>query len=360
MKIAVGLSGGVDSAVALLLLKSSGHEVFGLFMKNWEEDDSEECSASEDLEYATAVCTQLSVPLHTVNFSPEYWDAVFQVTLEEYQAGRTPNPDILCNQKIKFNEFLEHAKRLGAEKIATGHYAGIAHTNDYALLKGKDLSKDQSYFLYRLEQKMLESTLFPLSDMNKQEVRKLAQETQLKPATRRDSVGICFIGKRNFRSFLGQYLPEKEGEIVDENNRVVGRHDGAWFYTIGQRYGLGIGGVASSKGTPWYVAEKDMKNNRLLAVQSHDHPALFKQTMELEQVHWIGENPPKVENLCAKIRHQQADQACSIEHFDSINQSLQVRFDSPQWGVAPGQSVVFYEGVHCLGGGVIQKATSSL
>lgn len=355
LTIAVGLSGGVDSAVALHLLKDAGFNVFGLYMKNWEEDDTRgECSAREDLEYAAAVCKQLKVELHTVNFSSEYWDSVFQVTLAEYRAGRTPNPDILCNQTIKFSEFLQHAKALGADKIATGHYAGILKAEDqYHLLKGRDSKKDQSYFLHRLNQAMLSASVFPLAEMEKSAVRRIAQEQQLKPAQRKDSVGICFIGKRNFYDFLKNYLPEQQGDIVDENNKLVGKHQGAWFYTIGQRQGLGIGGTASQQASqPWYVAGKDIKNNRLFAVQSRDHPLLFKQTLQLEQVHWIT-RPMKEQLLRARIRHQQDEQTCTITEQDK---GLQVYFEKPQWGVAPGQSVVFYAGRYCLGGGVIHSA----
>ncbi len=354
LTVAVGMSGGVDSAVAAWILKQLDYNIFGLFMKNWEEDDNEACAAAEDLSYAKAVCKQLAIPLHVVSFSAEYWEMVFQVTLAEYQRGRTPNPDILCNRKIKFDKFLHYAQSLGADKIATGHYAGIKRKGQYYhLIKSQDHNKDQTYFLHLMNQEMLGNSIFPLSDITKANVRKIAKKHALKSADRKDSTGICFIGERPFQKFLSQYLPPRKGQIMDENKQLIGEHNGVWFYTIGQRQGLGIGGLASSAEAPWYVADKDLAQNRLHVVQGHDHPSLLKHKIEAEQVHWITEVPSDRTKLYAKIRHRQIEQDCRIEHHGN---TFHAYFDTPQWGVAPGQSIVLYDDNACIGGGIISKA----
>ncbi len=354
MKIAVGISGGVDSAVAALLLKREGHDVFGLFMKNWEEDDDASyCAAAEDLKYAEAVCRQLDIPLRTVNFAAEYWEQVFQVFLREYRCGRTPNPDVLCNREIKFKLFVEHAHTLAADKIATGHYAGVECAgSEWHLLKGRDADKDQSYFLHLLGPKVLSQARFPLAEMTKSEVRALARRERLASCDRKDSTGICFIGERRFRDFLARYLDDKPGEIVDEAGTVLGTHRGVWFYTVGQR--AGVGGVRGEAEDAWYVAAKDLEHNRILAVQGRDHPALFAPGLITERLHWINEPPAADVSLAAKIRHRQTDQPCRLTQLGEAR--LQVHFEQPQRAIAPGQSVVFYKGRRCLGGGVIQSA----
>jgi tRNA-specific 2-thiouridylase len=347
------MSGGVDSSVAAALLLEQGYDVHGLFMKNWEEDDDAEyCAAAEDLNDAEQVCRTLSVELSTVNFSHEYWERVFQQSLDEHRAGRTPNPDVLCNKEIKFKEFLEHAEKLGAQYIATGHYARIAKVDDqFRLLKGVDTDKDQTYFLYTLQQNVLSRTLFPLGDLNKSEVRQRAQELGFANFDKKDSTGICFIGERKFKTFLSQYLPAQPGEIRDLDEEVVGKHDGLMYYTIGQRHGLGIGG----EGEAWYVARKDLAHNLLYVVQGHDHPVLFSQYVFVHDLHWVNGNPPSTEFKCrAKSRYRQADQECTVEILNN-NQTF-VSFDREQRAVTPGQSMVFYDGDVCLGGGVIERA----
>jgi tRNA-specific 2-thiouridylase len=352
MKIVVGISGGVDSAVAALLLKRQGHEVTGLFMKNWEEDDTAgHCSAEEDLKMAQSVCDHLGIPLKTVNFSAEYWDRVFSYFLSEYRAGRTPNPDVLCNKEIKFRAFLDHALVLGADRIATGHYARVdSHAGQFRLLKARDTNKDQSYFLYLLGQKALAHTLFPVGDLTKIEVRRLAQETGLPNYDRRDSTGICFIGERDFKSFLARYLPAQHGEIRTLAGTIKGRHDGVMYYTIGQRQGLGIGG----EGEAWYVVSKDVANNTLYVEQGEHHHALFSEALLAGQLHWIGAEPlPWPRTLRAKTRYRQSDQDCVVT---PQGKDLHVAFDYPQRALTPGQSVVFYDGDACLGGGIIEEA----
>ena len=354
--VVVGLSGGVDSAVTAKLLKDLDYNVLALFMKNWDEDDSEGCSAADDLTYAKAVCDQLEIPLHTVNLSFEYWEQVFTEFLKEYKTGRTPNPDILCNQKIKFHEFLWHAKRLGADKIATGHYAGVAQEkHQYHLLKGVDSTKDQSYFLYLLTQEMLRDTLFPLAKIKKSEVRRIALEQRFSNAKRKDSTGICFIGeKKSFQEFLARYLPEQTGDIVNEKKQIIGQHKGAWFYTLGQRQGLGIGGKSGADESPWYVADKDVENNRLLVVQGLHHPRLMSQALIAEKIHWIADRPAEnTQDLSAKIRYRQTEEPCEITFQ---GKELRVNFKHLQWAVAPGQSVVLYQKERCLGGGIIKQA----
>jgi tRNA-uridine 2-sulfurtransferase len=352
MKIVVGISGGVDSAVAALLLKREGHDVTGLFMKNWEEDDTaSRCGAEEDLKTARAVCDRLGIPLMTVNFSTEYWERVFSYFLAEFEAGRTPNPDVLCNKEIKFRAFLEHALTLGADCIATGHYARIDKRDGrLRLLKAHDANKDQSYFLYLLEQKALAHALFPVGELAKTEVRRLAREADLPNHDRQDSTGICFIGERDFKSFLARYLPARPGEMRTLAGELKGRHDGAMYYTIGQRHGLGIGG----EGEAWYVVGKDVASNILYVEQGEHHPALYCQALIAGQLHWIANDPPTWPRaLQAKNRYRQPDQRCQASPHDH---GLYVAFDTPQRAITPGQSVVFYDGDECLGGGIIETA----
>jgi len=352
-KVVVGMSGGVDSSVAAAMLLEQGYDVEGLFMKNWEEDDDKEyCAAAEDLNDAEQVCGAFGVHLSTVNFSHEYWERVFEHSLAEHRAGRTPNPDILCNKEIKFKEFLEHGEKLGAQFIATGHYARIDKSDDcFRLLKGKDIGKDQSYFLYTLQQDALSRTLFPLGELEKSEVRERARELGLANHDKKDSTGICFIGERKFKTFLSQYLPPEPGEIRDLDEEVIGQHDGLMFYTIGQRQGLGIGG----EGDAWYVARKDLEHDVLYVVQGHDHPALFSQFVFVHDLHWVSGNSPATEFKCrAKSRYRQPDQACAVEVLN--NKQVFVSFDDPQRAITPGQSMVFYDGDFCLGGGVIERA----
>ncbi len=350
-RIVVGMSGGVDSSVTALLLRDEGYDVQCIFMKNWEED-SDECPAEQDYKDALIACDTLGLPLHSVNFAKEYRDNVFQYFLHEYKAGRTPNPDVLCNREIKFNVFLDYALKLGADMIATGHYARIQYKNDqYCLLKGADSNKDQSYFLYLLGQKELSKSLFPIGDMPKNDVRDLAKKAGLNTSDKKDSTGICFIGERDFKSFLQQYLPAKPGDIVTDTGKIVGQHDGLMYYTLGQRKGIGVGGGHGDAEAPWYVIEKDLIHNHLIIGQGHDHPKLFTSHLNADQLHWIGTPPENGEKLNAKIRYRQKDQTCQIE-YEGTN-LLKVRFDEPQFAVTPGQSVVFYHGDECLGGGII-------
>ena len=353
-RIIVGMSGGVDSSVAALLLKDQGVEVECIFMKNWDED-SEFCSAEKDYRDALQVCNTLDLPLHTVNFTEEYRSLVFSHFLEEEKSGRTPNPDILCNQEIKFNLFLDYALSLDADFIATGHYAKIKRSNgQYSLYKGTDKQKDQSYFLYPLNQNALSHSLFPLGDYKKSEVRKLASDVGLVTSEKKDSTGICFIGERNFLKFLRQFIPENPGNIVTLEGEIIGQHKGLMFYTIGQRKGIGIGGGYGKMESPWYVAEKDMNNNNLVIVQGHDHPLLYSQKLRAGQLHWIGENPPdEGKYVTAKIRYRQQDQSCTIG-YEKNNTSI-VTFDKDQFAVTPGQSIVFFSYEECLGGGVIEE-----
>ena len=357
MKIVVGMSGGVDSSVAALLLKRAGHDVVGLFMKNWEDDDNDEyCSTREDLIDAAAAADVIGIELEAVNFAAEYKDRVFAEFLREYSAGRTPNPDVLCNAEIKFKAFLDHAMRLGAEKIATGHYA---RTDGVRLLRGLDASKDQSYFLHRLNQAQLSKTVFPLGNLYKREVREIARQHGLPNHDKKDSTGICFIGERPFREFLNRYLPADPGEIWTLDGHMVGRHMGLMFYTIGQRQGLGIGGQrrdnppADGDGDAWYVAAKDIPNNRLLVVQGRDNDALLKTTLTGIDMNWISGTPPHCNWVYnAKTRYRQKDAPCTVVRVDE--RSCEVEFAEPQWAVTPGQSVVVYESRVCLGGGIIQ------
>lgn len=356
------MSGGVDSSVSAYLLKQQGYTVEGLFMKNWDEDDGTEyCSAKADLADAQMVCDTLGIKLHTANFAADYWDNVFEHFLAEYRAGRTPNPDILCNREIKFKVFLDYARILGADKIATGHYARTAqHNGQTHLLKGLDANKDQSYFLHAVGETEFAQTLFPIGDIAKPSVRKIAEEQNLVTHNKKDSTGICFIGERRFKDFLQQYLPAQPGTIQDEKGTILGEHLGLMYHTIGQRQGLGIGGVAGAGEAPWYVAEKDLTQNVLRVVQGQDHPLLFADGLNASQIHWINAEfgasiKPNNEFTCtAKTRYRQADQECTVA-LDNDN-SLKIIFNQPQRAITPGQSVVFYMGARCLGGAVIDNA----
>ena len=354
-QVLIGLSGGVDSAVAAWKLCESGIEVEAAFMKNWEEDDTGEyCAAAVDLADAQAVCDRLGLRLRAINFSSEYWDRVFQVFLAEYSVGRTPNPDILCNREIKFRAFLDYARTLGVERIATGHYAGIRFRGFVPeLIQSEDRDKDQTYFLHRLDQEQIAAARFPLQGMTKQEVREQARRIGLPVHDKKDSTGICFIGERRFQDFLANYIPAQPGPIVDSSGRGLGEHQGLAFQTIGQRTGLGIGGVAGSGEGPWYVIEKDMETGRVTVTQDRNHPALNVRVLEIESPHWVAGTPPEEQMLKARIRHRQPLQDCRLEQDSGV---YRVNFASPQWAAAPGQSVVFYLGEVCLGGGVILKA----
>ena len=357
-RVVVGLSGGVDSAVAAWLLKRGGHEVVGIFMKNWEDDDdSEYCSSNADFVDAAAVADVIGIEIEHVNFAAEYRERVFAEFLREYRAGRTPNPDVLCNAEIKFKAFLDHAMRLGAEKIATGHYARVRESmGRFELLKGLDPAKDQSYFLHRLTQAQLAKTLFPVGELKKTEVRRLAAEIGLPVAAKKDSTGICFIGERPFRAFLERYLSRESGPMLDERGREVGRHQGLSFYTLGQRQGLGIGGVREGGGehAPWYVAAKELDRNALRVVQGHDHPWLQATALAADEPSWIAGHAPAPGRYAAKSRYRQADAPCA---FEASEDGFALDFEAPQWAVTPGQSAVLYEGEVCLGGGVIDRVT---
>ncbi len=352
----VAMSGGVDSSVSALLLKQQGFDLAGMFMKNWEEDDRfGNCSAEEDLADASAVAEQLDIPLHTRNFATEYWDNVFEEFLAEYAAGRTPNPDILCNREIKFKTFIDHAENLGAERIATGHYVQTESRDGiFRLLRGRDSNKDQSYFLYAIGHQQLAKTVFPIGDMEKPAVRNLAQAHQLEVHDKKGSTGICFIGERNFREFLGEYLQPRPGLIKTTRGVVLGEHDGLMFHTLGQRQGLGIGGVKGFADEPWYVLHKDLENNVLYAGQGHDHQWLSSTELGAGQLTWItGQAPQAGSSLSAKVRYRQKDQNCEILHVD--NTRMRIRFSKPLRAVTPGQSVVLYTGDECLGGGIINS-----
>ncbi len=355
-RVIVGMSGGVDSSVAAYLLKQQGHDVVGLFMKNWEEDDTDEyCSSRQDFLDAVSVADILDIPIEAVNFSTEYKDRVFSHFLAEYQAGRTPNPDILCNAEIKFKAFLDHANQLGADKIATGHYAQVHEIDNlFQLSKGEDGTKDQSYFLYRLNQEQLASTLFPIGHLYKREVRQIAKDLKLPNSLKKDSTGICFIGERPFREFLNRYLPHKPGEIQTPDGKVIGEHIGLMYYTIGQRQGLGIGGKRDGSDEPWFVSAKDMAQNVLIAVQGHQHPSLLKPTLTANDLTWISGKQPHCNWVyAAKTRYRQDDAPCMIAEL--TQSQCQVDFAQDQWAVTPGQSVVIYESKVCLGGGIIVK-----
>ncbi|MDH4059521.1 MAG: tRNA 2-thiouridine(34) synthase MnmA [Aquincola sp.] len=359
-RVVVGLSGGVDSAVSAWLLKQQGYEVVGLFMKNWEDDDeSEHCSSNVDFVDAAAVADVIGIEIEHVNFAAEYKDRVFAEFLREYRAGRTPNPDVLCNAEIKFKAFLDHALRLGAARIATGHYARVRERDGrFELLKGLDPTKDQSYFLHRLNQSQLSRTLFPVGELKKTEVRRIAAEIGLPNAKKKDSTGICFIGERPFREFLNRYLSHEPGPIEDERGRRLGTHVGLSFYTLGQRQGLGIGGVKglanpSGEHAPWFVARKDLGRNVLVVVQGHEHPALQYQALEADDVSWVAGVPPAPGRYAAKTRYRQADATCELALGGA---GFALIFDEAQWAVTPGQSAVLYAADRCLGGGVIAAA----
>lgn len=356
-RVIVGMSGGVDSSVSALLLKQQGYQVEGLFMKNWDEDDGTEyCTAIADLNDAQAVCDKIGIKLHKANFAAEYWDRVFEHFLVEYRAGRTPNPDILCNKEVKFKAFLDYALTLGADFIATGHYVRRAEQDGHAyLLKGLDNNKDQSYFLHAVDESKIARTLFPVGDLEKPEVRALAEQHDLITHDKKDSTGICFIGERKFSDFLKQYIPAQPGNIETDTGDIIGKHQGLMYHTIGQRQGLGIGGLKNYDESPWYVAQKDLERNVLVVVQGAQHPLLFASELETTQVDWINQEPESFPYRCkAKVRYRQADQDCAIEKLGE--QHYRVVFDQPQRAVTPGQSVVFYQENRCLGGGVIEQA----
>ncbi|WP_375138516.1 tRNA 2-thiouridine(34) synthase MnmA [Psychrobacter sp. MF31] len=363
------MSGGVDSSVSAVLLKQAGFLVEGLFMKNWEEDDGTEyCTAMEDLADAQAVCDKIGIKLHTANFAMEYWDRVFEHFLAEYQAGRTPNPDILCNKEIKFKAFLDFALTLGADFIATGHYTrrSVNYQNDDGeivaqLLRGLDNNKDQSYFLHAVGGDKIAKTLFPVGELEKPIVRQIAEAHDLITAKKKDSTGICFIGERRFKDFLQQYLPAKQGDIVTDDGQVIGQHDGLMYYTLGQRGGIGVGGVKNRPEEPWFVLAKDLQNNRLIVGQGHDHPMLLSNTLTAYKMDWVENRAPKAVfsnqglRCTAKSRYRQPDQSCSVFADNEDGSQVRVVFDEPQRAVTPGQSAVFYLGEVCLGGGVISK-----
>ena len=356
-KVICGMSGGVDSSVSAFILQQQGYQVEGLFMKNWEEDDDTDyCTAAADLADAQAVCDKLGIKLHKINFAAEYWDHVFEHFLNEYKAGRTPNPDILCNKEIKFKAFLEYAAEdLGANYIATGHYVRRRGADDNAqLLRGLDTNKDQSYFLYTLSTKQVGQSLFPVGDIEKPIVRAIAEDLGLVTAKKKDSTGICFIGERKFKDFLARYLPAQPGNIRTVEGDIIGRHDGLMYHTLGQRKGLGIGGVKGASEEAWYVVEKDLVNNELIVAQGHDHSALLSTGLIAQQLHWVDRQPIREPLRCTvKTRYRQTDVPCVIEPID--DESIKVIFDEPQIAVTPGQSAVFYLNEVCLGGGIIEQ-----
>ena len=356
-RVVIGLSGGVDSSVAAWLLKQQGHEVIGVFMKNWEDDDTDVyCSSREDLVDAASVADVIGIELDAVNFAAEYRERVFASFLRDYAAGRTPNPDVLCNSEIKFKSFLDHAHRLGADAIATGHYARLRSSGRRVeLLRAVDAGKDQTYFLHRLTQQQLGCALFPVGGMTKRDVRSLAREQGLPTYAKKDSTGICFIGERPFREFLARYLPRQAGPIETPEGRVVGRHHGLAYHTLGQRQGLRVGGVRDASDAPWFVAHKDVARNALIVVQGHAHPRLHASSLEIGAMHWISESPPRIgSKLAAKTRYRMADAACRIEHEGGDR--WRAAFESPQWAPTPGQYLVIYDGEVCLGGGVIERS----
>ena len=355
-RVVVGMSGGVDSSVAAWMLQQQGHEVVGVFMKNWEDDDTEEyCTSRVDLVDAASVADVLGIELEAVNFAAEYRERVFAHFLREYEAGRTPNPDVLCNSEIKFRAFLDYALRLGADSIATGHYARVRRAPGDAtrveLMKARDATKDQSYFLHRLTQEQLAPAMFPLGEMHKRDVRRIAQERGIPTWAKKDSTGICFIGERPFRDFLARYLPRTPGPVETPDGRTIGRHEGLAYYTLGQRQGLGIGGTREGSDEPWFVAGKDSARNTLVAVQGHGHPLLYRRNVDAIEMHWIsGTPPPLPARFAAKTRYRMPDAACALT---AAGEGCRANFDVPQWAPTPGQYLVLYDGDVCLGGGVI-------
>jgi tRNA-uridine 2-sulfurtransferase len=351
-RVVVGMSGGVDSSVAALLLKEQGYDVIGIFMKNWDDtDEFGVCTATEDYNDVIRVCNQIGIPYYAVNFEKQYWDKVFTYFLEEYKAGRTPNPDVMCNKEIKFKAFLEHATNLGADYLATGHYAQVDFKDDeYKMLRGLDENKDQTYFLNQLQQHQLEKVMFPIGNINKKRVREIAAEAGLATAAKKDSTGICFIGERNFKEFLSNYLPAQKGKMTTLDGKVMGEHDGLMYYTIGQRHGLGIGG----SGDPWFVVGKDLKENVLFVEQGFDHDSLYSDSITAVNVSWVSNREKNKQFTCtAKFRYRQPDHKVTVEVLP--NNDLKVIFDQPVRAVTPGQAVVFYDGEECLGGATIDK-----
>ena len=350
-RVILGMSGGVDSSVAALLLKEQGYDVHGLFMTNWEEDEEGYCTAAEDLQDARKVAEHIGIPLHHVNFAKEYRERVFSYFLDEYKAGRTPNPDILCNREIKFGAFMQYAKRLGGDLIATGHYARlIEHDGKKCLAKAVDINKDQSYFLHAVNPKAFQTTLFPLGELEKPEIRDIATKAGLHVHKKKDSTGICFIGERPFKQFLETFLPAQPGDMLTLEDKKVGQHSGLMYYTLGQRQGLGIGGVKGAPDEPWYVIAKDLEKN-ILRVAQGDHPLLYSSALEAERMHWLVEPEAKVFTCTAKTRYRQTDQPCEVTVLD--DQHISVKFEHPQKAVTPGQFAVLYQDTLCLGGGVI-------
>ncbi len=352
--VAVGLSGGVDSSVVAHLLKLQGYEVFGLFMQNWQDEQDPHCQAEQDLSDAKAVADAIGIPLYTVNFAQQYWDQVFTHCLDEFRAGRTPNPDVWCNREIKFNILLQHARKFGADKLATGHYARITADNlHFKLLKGSDRNKDQSYFLYLLNQQQLAHSLFPLGTFKKPQIRAIAERLGLINHAKKDSTGICFIGERKFKTFLKEFILAQSGNMETPDGKMIGTHDGIMFYTIGQRKGLHIGGVAGCNEAAWYVLDKDLQRNVLIVGQGHEHPLLYKSQLHCHQLHWINNQQfTKPLTCAAKTRYRQRDQACTVS--PCANNEATVEFLQPQRAITPGQSIVFYDGSECLGGGIIK------
>ena len=352
--IIIGMSGGVDSAVAASVLIKNGYDVEAVFMKNWDENDVEFCTAAQDYKDALQVCEMLDIPLRSIDLTDEYWEKVFKIFLEECKVGRTPNPDIICNKEIKFRAFLDYALELGAKQIATGHYAQIkSHDNIFQLLRGKDPNKDQSYFLYRLDQYQISKSIFPIGDLNKEYVRKKANDLGFLNHNKKDSTGICFIGERNYKKFLKRYFNTQPGDIVSNKGEIIGQHEGLMYYTYGQRQGIGIGGGYSNREAPWYVSDKILSENRLIVVQGHDHPDLYHSFLTASNISWVSGSVPLSENnITAKIRYRSKDTSCRIiKHSNNIL----VEFDSLQFAIAPGQSIVFYTNDICIGGGIIES-----